>query len=212
MPEALVTLNERTIMCPIELFKSTFIFSTLRFGLLDCDGSEKRYTCCISPDALPRLTQPKTPILFSLLGQIAVKDCFMTARGCLRPPDEEPVASCWLEQRSNPVSDLTWRGILPTIKALVQEFAAGSEVDTSQLLAVGADGKLRFQVIWQGDVGESGGDLPMFDEFGTEQVPASISQVPFGQPVHAVFSIDFVHDRQAGKRTVLASLFALMKA
>ena len=52
----------------------------------------------------------------------------------------------------------------------------------------------------------------MFDEFGTERVPASISEVPFGQPVNAVFSIKFVHDRRAGMRTVFASLFAILKA
>ena len=78
----------------------------------------------------------------------------MTAQGCLQPSDEEPVASCWLQQRPNPVSDLTWHGILPTIEALIDEFAVGSEVDTSKLLTVGTDGKLRFQVIWQGDIGE----------------------------------------------------------
>ena len=51
----------------------------------------------------------------------------------------------------------------------------------------------------------------MFDEFSMEQVPASISQVPFGQPVHVVFSIDFIHNRQVNKRTIFASLFAMMK-
>ncbi len=62
------------------------------------------------------------------------------------------------------------------------------------------------------NVYQSGEQLPMFDEFGSEQVPASISEVPFGIPVHAVFSIEFVHDRRAGTRTIFASLFAIMKA
>ncbi|PIL30529.1 hypothetical protein GSI_07229 [Ganoderma sinense ZZ0214-1] len=98
------------------------------------------------------------------------------------------------------------------LEGLVDEYAVGCQVDMSKLLAVGADGKLRLQVIWQGDIGEPGQNLPMFDEFGVEKVPASISEVPFGEPVHAVFSIDFVRDRRAGTRTIVASLFSLTKA
>ncbi len=143
MPEPLVSLSDRTIICPLELFKSTYLFPTLRFGPVDREGSEKRYVCCISPDALPRLISPKTSILFNVLGEIAVKDCFLTAQGCLRPPDEEPVASCWLQQCSNIVSNLTWRSIVPAIGALVEKYAVGAEVDTSRLLAVRSDGKLR---------------------------------------------------------------------
>ncbi|PIL28753.1 hypothetical protein GSI_08797 [Ganoderma sinense ZZ0214-1] len=114
-------------------------------------------------------------------------------------------------QRPGPVSDRIWHGILTTIGALVDEYAVGTQVDTSKLLAVGADGKLRLQVIWQGDIGESGQNLPVFDESSAEKVPASISEVPFGEPVHTVFSIDFVRDLRAGTRTIVASLFALMK-
>ncbi len=51
----------------------------------------------------------------------------------------------------------------------------------------------------------------MFNELGIQCVPASISDVPFGEAVHAVFSVDFVHDRTAGTRTVFASLFAMHK-
>ncbi len=52
----------------------------------------------------------------------------------------------------------------------------------------------------------------MFDEFGTQRVPASISEVPFGEAVHAIFSLEFVHDRHAGTRTIFASLFGIFKA
>ncbi|PIL28807.1 hypothetical protein GSI_08851 [Ganoderma sinense ZZ0214-1] len=134
------------------------------------------------------------------------------ARGRLRPSDEKPVTSCWLQQRPGPVSDRIWHGILTTIGALVDEYAVGTQVDTSKLLAVGADGKLRLQVIWQGDIGESGQKpscVLMNPVLGRS--PASISEVPFGEPVHTVFSIDFVRDLRAGTRTIVASLFALMK-
>ncbi|PIL33641.1 hypothetical protein GSI_04264 [Ganoderma sinense ZZ0214-1] len=214
MPEPLVSLTQSKpiIICPLETFKSIYLFRNLRFGPIDRDGSEKRHICCVCEDSPPALIRPKTPILFDVLGQIAVEDCFLTARGCPRPANEEPVASCWLQQRPNIVSDLKWRGIIPVIEAIVEEYAVGSEVDTSRLLTVGPDGKLRLQVIWHGEVGEFGLQLPIFDELGTEQVPESISQVPFGVPVHAVFSIEFVHDRRAGTRTVFASLFAMLKA
>ncbi|KAI1782149.1 hypothetical protein LXA43DRAFT_1104648 [Ganoderma leucocontextum] len=215
MPERLISLEGGPVlMCPIEIFKSTYLFPSLCFGPTDRDGSEKRQICCVrqgaNPAANPRLLLPKTPLAFNIYGQIAVEDCFLTARGRHRPTDEEPVASCWLQARPNIASDISWRGIIPTIEAIVEEY--GGIVDPSQLLTVGPDGKLRLQVIWQGCVGDSGWQLPMFDEFGTEHVPASISEVPFGEPVHAVFSIELVHDRRAGTRTVFASLFGIFKA
>ncbi|KAI1784484.1 hypothetical protein LXA43DRAFT_1066735 [Ganoderma leucocontextum] len=212
MPEPLIALGEAesTMMCPIEVFKSTYLFPSLCFGPIDRDGSEKRHICCVRQDASPRLFLPKTPLVFNIVGQIAVENCFLTAHGRDRPPDEEPVASCWLQARPNIVSDISWRGIIPTIEAIVDEY--GGVVDPSHLLIVGPDEKLRLQVIWQGCVGDSGWQLPIFDEFGTQCVPASISQVPFGEAVHAVFSIEFVHDRTAATRTVFASLFAIIKA
>ncbi|PIL31912.1 hypothetical protein GSI_06616 [Ganoderma sinense ZZ0214-1] len=165
---------------------------------------------CIPRDVHPHLFLPKTPLLFKIIGQITVEECFLTARGHLRPPDKEPIASCWLQQRPNITSDITWRGIIPTLEAIIEQY--GGEVDPSELLALGPDGKLRLQMTWQGDVGETGRDLPIFDELGIQRVPASISDVPFGEAVHAVFSIEFVHDRTAGARTVFASLFAMHKA
>ena len=53
--------------------------------------------------------------------------------------------------------------------------------------------------------------LPIFDELGRQQVPASILEVPFGEPVHVVFSIEFIHDCRAGMRTVFTLLFAIVK-
>ncbi|KAI1782076.1 hypothetical protein LXA43DRAFT_1069363 [Ganoderma leucocontextum] len=212
MPEPLIILDNMgaILMCPLEIFKSTYLFPSLRFAPTDRDGSEKRQICCVYRDASPRLFLPKTPLLFNIVGEIAVEECFLTARGRLRPSDEEPVASCWLKPRPNPVSDVTWRGVIPTVDAIVDKY--GGVVDPFQLLMEGPDGKLRLQVIWQGRVCYSGWELPIFDEFGTQRVPASISQVPFGQAVHAVFSIDFVHNRRAGRRTVLASMFSIIKA
>ncbi len=70
------------------------------------------------------------------------------------PPTRSRVASCWLQQCPNIVSDLKWARILPVIEALVEEYGVGSAVDTSWLLVVGPDGKLQLQVIWQGEVGE----------------------------------------------------------
>ena len=52
----------------------------------------------------------------------------------------------------------------------------------------------------------------MFDEFRMKHVPASILHVPFGELVHAVFSLEFMHDRRARMHTVFASLFAIVKA
>lgn len=141
------------LMCPVEIFKSTYLFGSLRFGPIDHDGSEKRHTCCIPRDVIPRLLLTKTPLLFKIIGQISVEDCFLTARGHLRPPDEEPVASCWLEQRPNIISDITWRGVIPTLEGIIDKY--GGEVDPSHLLTIGPDGKLRLQVTWQGDVGEA---------------------------------------------------------
>ncbi len=154
MPEPLTMLGEGepAVMCPIEIFKSTNLFPSLCFGTTDRDGSEKRYTCCIHQNGNPQLPLPKTPLVFNVYGQITPEDCFLTARGRLRPMDEEPVASCWLQARPNIASDIRWRGIIPTIEAIADEY--GGVVDFSHLLMLGPDGKIQLQVIWQGDVGE----------------------------------------------------------
>ncbi len=154
MPEPLIMVGEGApaMMCPIEIFKSTYLYPCLCFGTTDRDGSEKRYVCCVHKRANPQLLLPKTPLVFNVYGQIAIEDCFLTARGRLRPMDEEPVASCWLQARPNVASEIRWRGIIPTIEAIVDEY--GGVVDFSHLLMLGPDGELRLQVIWQGSVGE----------------------------------------------------------
>ncbi|PIL33218.1 hypothetical protein GSI_04668 [Ganoderma sinense ZZ0214-1] len=212
MPEPLIAVGEcePAVICPLEIFKSTHLFPSLCFGTTNRDGSEKHYICCFPQHANPELPLPKTPLVFSLYGQIAIEDCFLTVRGCLRPMDEEPVASCWLEARPNIAADILWRGIIPSIEAIVDKY--GGVVDPSHLVALGPDGNVRLQVVWQGNIGESGWRLPMFDEFGTQRVPASISEVPFGEAMHATFSLEFVHDRRAGTRTVFASLYGMFKA
>lgn len=157
MPEPLVSLSKCTIICPIKLFKSTILFPWLHFGPVDHDSSKKHHICYVVHKVLPCLytsPKPKMPILFNILGQIAVENCFLTTWGCLWPSNEEPIASCWLQQCPNIVSDLTWCSILPAIKALIDEYAVTCKVNTSKLLIVGVDGKLQLQVIWQGEVGE----------------------------------------------------------
>lgn len=34
----------------------------------------------------------------------------------------------------------------------------------------------------------------MFDEFDERQIPVSISDVPFGMPIRAVFSLEYTYD------------------
>ncbi|PIL36307.1 hypothetical protein GSI_01970 [Ganoderma sinense ZZ0214-1] len=134
MPEPLITVGEcePTVMYPIKIFKSTFLFLSLCFGTTDHDSLEKCHVCCISQHANPKLPLPKTPVVFSLYGQIAVEDCFLTTRGHLQPMDEELVALCWLEACPNVATEIHWRSIMPTIKAIIEKY--GGEVDPSHLL------------------------------------------------------------------------------
>ena len=83
MPEALVSLCEPLLMCPLEMFKSIHLFTHLCFGLLNHNRSEKHHICCICEENPPFTTHPKMPVLFNIVSQIAVEDCCLTARGRL---------------------------------------------------------------------------------------------------------------------------------
>ncbi|KAI1782565.1 hypothetical protein LXA43DRAFT_1068576 [Ganoderma leucocontextum] len=171
MPELLVALSEAQsiLICPLKSSNQHICSPSLCFVVINYNGSEKHPICCICRDVSPHLFLPKTPLIFNILGKIAMEHCFLTTQGHLWPTDEEPVASCWLQGHLNSISKITRCSIILIIEAVVDEF--GDMVDTSHLLSIGADRKLQLQIIWQREVGE----LPVFDRFGVQQVPTSIS-------------------------------------
>ncbi len=155
MPEPLISiLDSQPYLGPLHTLASEFISVGLVFGPTDRDGSEKRHVLCIQHrNARTRELLPKQPLLFDVVGQICHEDCFFTADGIPHmDPPEEPVASCWLEPRPHMVSEINWRGVLGSVQKVVTHISG--PVDTSRLLAVGANGEPKLQVIWQGNPGE----------------------------------------------------------
>ncbi|KAI1786735.1 hypothetical protein LXA43DRAFT_897380, partial [Ganoderma leucocontextum] len=153
----------------------------------------------------------KRPLLFDIVGQIAPYQCYLTARGLPQPGDlvgKEPVVSCWLEARPHFMSEINWRGVKDSVGKVIE--AISGNVDTSRLFAKDDDGRPMLQIIWQGYSGQTAGVLPMFDALGNHRVPATISEVPFGEAMHACFSIEYYSCRQTGTRIAFANLVRIV--
>ncbi len=52
----------------------------------------------------------------------------------------------------------------------------------------------------------------MFDAEGNHCVPVAISDVPFGQAMHASFSMEYYFCRQSGTRIAFANLVRIVNA
>lgn len=109
--------------------------SSLNFFFAPTVQSDNLFICCLP--LLPPETIPDddseidvVPVVFTMIGQIAREDCFLTAMGDQRAdrPDhlkDGPLASCWLESRPDRDSCLEWRHVPSAIERIESTAAAG---------------------------------------------------------------------------------------
>ncbi|KAI0658949.1 hypothetical protein C8Q70DRAFT_1054633 [Cubamyces menziesii] len=216
MPPQLVTLEDapRIILCPLHVVTSAHSNLVLCFATSDESGSEVRRMLCVRKTPLVPGPRPRMPLLLEIVGQIAADNCYLTVDGHpntaaadgTAAEDDEREASCWIEARPDVVSRIYWRSVLPTIQTIAEHITG--EVDMSNLVTVTPNGSVRLQVIWQPSPGETiTSSLPMFNEAGEHQVPATLADVPFNVAVRVVFTLEYHYDReQDGPRTLFASL------
>ncbi len=159
MPSELITLetSSNIILCPL-YFLSMFQEFVVCFAITEEDEEtfEYRHICCLRPDPLVFEPRPERPVLFELIGQIATRDCWLTALGVENNQDpDDPFASCWVEARPDDISRIYWRSVLPTVEAIINVIPGN--VDSTKLISVGrpgAVGTVRLQVIWRPQEGK----------------------------------------------------------
>lgn len=105
--------------------------------------SDDHFICCIPllpPESIPDDDSEidVVPVVFTMIGQIAPEDCFLTATGDQREsrPDyvqDKPLASCWFESRPDRDSCLEWRQ-LPSAIDRIASTAVPGPLDTSRVV------------------------------------------------------------------------------
>lgn len=138
--------------------------------------SDDHFICCIPlnpPEFIPDDDSEidTLPVVFTVIGQIAREECFLTAAGDQREdrPDnihDKPVASCWLESRPDRDSCLEWRQLPPAIQR-VASTAIADDLDTSRLLRFAPnDGAVQLRVRfipYEGEVSSFRARIPELD-------------------------------------------------
>ncbi|TFK78164.1 hypothetical protein K466DRAFT_607254 [Polyporus arcularius HHB13444] len=196
--------------------------SRLRFNFIWAiesqeDGHEVRHVLCHRrQEPTPPRRQPNIPLLWDMIGEVTRDDFALSARGVLGRSAEEvreaPMASGWLQQRPNKMSDINWRALRLSIRTLTDSIPA-FEVDTSTLLRITEEGLPQLKLTWQGFIGETTDKhLPLFGAHGDRRIPTSVDDFPFGEAFHALFSIDLYRDPVTGHHHLTANLIRLIRA
>ncbi|KAI0365888.1 hypothetical protein BV20DRAFT_1098068 [Pilatotrama ljubarskyi] len=180
--------------------------------------SDEHFVCCMPvdpPEPFPvdnDMEIDSTPIIFTVIGQIAPEECYLTAQGDQRAarPDHSrsgPLASCWLESRPDRASCLEWRQI-PSAIARVASAAVGP-VNTSRVLRfMPNDGAVQLRVRFAPRDGELRDTLPFFNnEWNARVIPETLKEVPFNTPIRAMFTLEYVYE--GDERFLFADLFSL---
>ncbi|GBE84645.1 hypothetical protein SCP_0606240 [Sparassis crispa] len=169
---------------------------------------------------LPQTTVPEagniktSPVLFEVIGQIAVDDCYLTKFGdeCLFPENEESLTaySCWIKARPDKVSLLHWQNVMCGLEAII--VAIPTPMDTVHTICMDPEtNSVKIQVGWCPSAGQSVEDtFPLYDNSGERCVPSSDTKVPFETPVHVLFHLecirfqggDYLYARLLGIREV----------
>ncbi|KAI1781642.1 hypothetical protein LXA43DRAFT_908153 [Ganoderma leucocontextum] len=205
---------ENIIIIPLYAITMVYISLTICFTTWDFDPDthEEHEICCFRfTDLPPHLDpRPKVPILFKVIGQIALEDCFLTADGYECPEssgaEDEHLATCWIETRPDYISETYWLGVVPAVQEIANHIP--TDVDTSKL--IGEDeGQVRLQVCYQPPAGQSiTSTLPLYNIRGERQVPSCISEVPFGHPMRVAFALEcrYCRDEPECERVLVAML------
>lgn len=117
---------------------------SFKFFFAPTVDSDDHFICCIPlvpPELIPDDDSEidTLPVVFTVIGQVAPEECFLTAVGDQREdrPDttahNRPLASCWLESRPDRDSCVEWRQLPPAIQRIASTAVAG-DLNTSRLL------------------------------------------------------------------------------
>ncbi|KAL1939189.1 hypothetical protein VTO73DRAFT_10230 [Trametes versicolor] len=170
--------------------------------------SDDLFICCIPllpPEMIPDDDSEidVVPVIFTMIGQIAREDCFLTAEGDQRVdrPDhqkEGPLASCWLESRPDRDSCLEWRHV-PSAIERIESTAVARPLNLSRVLRFFPnEGAVQLRLRFAPYHGELKDTLPVFDTRRstnvTRWVPSNIGEVPFDRPLRASFTLEHVRD------------------
>ncbi|KAI0673880.1 hypothetical protein C8Q78DRAFT_1019575 [Trametes maxima] len=172
----------------------------------ESSADNPRYACSLvfePPELLlgnPRHEIDVLPVVFTVIGQIAPEDCFLTTTGDTRTPRQDhiqdrPLASYWLESRPDRDSCLEWRQLSMAIEHVVS--IAEHPLNTSRVVRfVPNEHAVQLHVRFCPEEGELDDTLPLvkLGPPNTRLVPASLSEVPFNQPLRASFTLEYIHE------------------
>lgn len=153
-------------MCPLSTFAAICSNAVICFRILDSDGYHQCSTCCLRRSSLvPHGLPSKSPVIFTVIGQLSSFDCFLTVQGlqgprlrashipiCTSNTGTSEITSFWIEARPNIVSEMYWRGMGESIDNIATHFS--ERMDTTQIFATSETGRPRLQLVWQGLPGQ----------------------------------------------------------
>ncbi|KAI0667042.1 hypothetical protein C8Q78DRAFT_982805 [Trametes maxima] len=153
------------------------------------------------------------PVVFTIIGQIAPEDCYLTAEGDTRDmrPDhvqDRPLVSFWMESRPDRDSCLEWRQY-PSAIERVACVAEDPEVNTSRVIRFKPNERavqlrLRFSP-YEGQIKDT---LPfIYNRSNTRRVPETLQDVPFDTPFRATFTLECI--REGDETFLFADLLTL---
>ncbi|TFK92371.1 hypothetical protein K466DRAFT_480763 [Polyporus arcularius HHB13444] len=179
------------------------------------EEDDVRYVLCHRrEEPTPPDRQSNVPLLFDDIGEVSRDDFALTGYGIIGRPDEEvreaPMASGWLQERPNKMSNINWRAVPRTVRTITDSIPA-FDVDTSTLYRMTEDNSPQLKLTWQGFPGETTAThLPLFDADGDRNIPMSEDDFPFEQPLHALFTMDMYHNTATNRRYLTANLIRLV--
>ncbi|KAH9939538.1 hypothetical protein B0H21DRAFT_698277 [Amylocystis lapponica] len=141
----------------------------------------------------------EAPIVFEVIGQIAGsnEEDF---------PDDDGL-SVRLEARQDFVSRLQWARIAAALGTL-SEITDGRPLNLSRVLSINArTSAVQLRIQWDTPSEIINGMLPAFDGFGQLFIFTSRTDLPFGQAVRALFTLEYSLVRR--QRYMIASLMML---
>ncbi|KAL6305555.1 hypothetical protein BKA93DRAFT_824942 [Sparassis latifolia] len=141
-------------------------------------------------------TSEKIPsgILFEVMGQIAIQDCYLTIRGDSEhypePGDGSPAAMRAITK----IAEMGPESLLHLLRHVRMDLPS---IDFMQL-----------QVGWRPRASENMiADFPLFNRKGKQTALTSISEVPFGKPVQVLFTLYSVE--QCSEKYLYAHLISI---
>lgn len=162
------------VLCPLHVLMSIDPVLEFCFATSYRRDAEYRRIFCVRHARPNIILGPKMPVLFEVIGQIAVQNCYLTTHGrkkdletaegtaderftkdplAIAVDSEETIASCWIEPRPDLASTLYWPSVYPTVKAIMDSVPLPMNTDHA-VSVPRRDEVTRLQVVWSPRDGE----------------------------------------------------------